>query len=297
MKVLLTGASGYIGGSVADGLLKRGDKVVGLVRSREKADAVEKLGIQPLIGTLDDADLLRNAAADADAVVNAADSDHQGAIEAMLDGLEGSGKPFVHTSGSSVISDTANGEASEAIFNEDTPVIATDDKAPRLAIDNLVRNAATRQIRSAVICNTMIYGHGLGVHRDSIQVPSLIRQARSSGTARHVGQGLNRWSTIHVSDMVALYLAAIDHAPAGLFVFAESGEVQFRDITSTIAETWNLGGPDDWSIAEATEEWGREYAIYALGSNSRVRSKYASRVLAWEPSHSGVLDWIRTEAG
>jgi len=40
-----------------------------------------------------------------------------------------------------------------------------------------------------VICNTLIYGHGRGPQRDSIQLPALASQARNSGIARHVGPG------------------------------------------------------------------------------------------------------------
>jgi nucleoside-diphosphate-sugar epimerase len=39
MKVFVTGATGYIGGSVADGLVASGHRVVGLVRSTESAKA------------------------------------------------------------------------------------------------------------------------------------------------------------------------------------------------------------------------------------------------------------------
>jgi hypothetical protein len=52
-----------------------------------------------------------------DADVNAADSDHLGAVEALIGGLAGWGKPLLHTSGSSIVSGTANGEfASDRIF-------------------------------------------------------------------------------------------------------------------------------------------------------------------------------------
>jgi nucleoside-diphosphate-sugar epimerase len=46
MKVLVTGASGYIGGSVATALLAAGRRVVGLVRSNERAAEVHERGIE-----------------------------------------------------------------------------------------------------------------------------------------------------------------------------------------------------------------------------------------------------------
>lgn len=296
MNIFLTGASGYIGGSIATRLVERGHVVRGLVRTVEKATAVEKFGVTPVVGDLSQSALLSAEAHSADAVINAADSDHRAALEAMLDGLDGSGKALIHTSGSSVVSDVANGEPSDLIFDEDTPVAPTEMKKARLAIDNLVRAASTRQIRSVVICNTLIYGHGLGAHRDSIQVPSLIAQAKKNGTARHVGRGHNRWSCIHIEDVVSLYISALERAPAGLFLFAEGGEVQFAELTAAIAQRLKLPPAEGWEIDKAVAEWGYEYAVYALGSNSRVRSKYSRRVLDWKPVQKGVLNWVAAEA-
>jgi uncharacterized protein YbjT (DUF2867 family) len=55
MKVLVTGASGYIGGSVAEKVRDLGHQVLGLTRSEEKARQLQARGISPVIGTLDDA--------------------------------------------------------------------------------------------------------------------------------------------------------------------------------------------------------------------------------------------------
>ena len=62
MKIFVTGASGYIGGSVAAHLIAAGHQVSGLVRSPEKAEAVRARGIEPVLGTLDDARVLSQAA-------------------------------------------------------------------------------------------------------------------------------------------------------------------------------------------------------------------------------------------
>ena len=87
MKIFVTGASGYIGGSVAAALTKAGHSVRGLVRSQERASAVRERGIEPVIGTLGDAPLLARMAGEADAVINTANSDDRGAVEAMLPAL------------------------------------------------------------------------------------------------------------------------------------------------------------------------------------------------------------------
>jgi uncharacterized protein YbjT (DUF2867 family) len=56
--VFVTGASGYIGGTVASRLVREGHVVSGLTRDAAKAEELARLGIQPVVGGLDDAALL-----------------------------------------------------------------------------------------------------------------------------------------------------------------------------------------------------------------------------------------------
>ena len=103
MNIFITGATGFIGGSVASHLLQAGHAVRGLVRNQDDADALTSFGVTPVLRDLDDRDVLIHEAQRAEAVVNAASSDHRSSVEALLEGLRDTGKPFLHTSGSSVI--------------------------------------------------------------------------------------------------------------------------------------------------------------------------------------------------
>jgi nucleoside-diphosphate-sugar epimerase len=292
MRIFLTGANGFIGGAVATALLRAGHTVRGLVRSAEKARIIADLGIHPVIGSLDDAALLTAESAAADGVVNAASSDHRGAIEALIAGLAGSNKPLLHTSGSSIVGDEAMGEPSDRIYDEATPVQPEPDKIARVELDRRVLEAPG--VRSVVLCNTMVYGNALGVPAQSVQIPALVRQARASGTVRYIGRGLNRWSNVHIADVADLYVLALDRAPAGTFMYVESGEESYRNIASAIAARLRLGDPVSWSASEAIASWGRELAVFALGSNSRVRGRIASG-LGWQPKRRSVTEWIAQE--
>ncbi|MYN41648.1 NAD-dependent epimerase/dehydratase family protein [Duganella sp. FT109W] len=291
MKVFVTGAAGFIGGSIAAGLVKAGHEVVGLVRKPEQLDEVKKIGVTGVLGALTDRDLLIAQAQAADAVINAASSDNRAAVEAFIDALAGSGKVFLHTSGSSIVGDASGGEGTDQIYYEDNLPAPTEDKAARVAIDNLVLDAAKKGVRSAVLCNTLIYGHG-ALPRDSVQLPRLLKQARKSGVVRHVGPGRNIWSNVHIDDVVDLYLLALEKTEAGAFYFVESGEASFGEMSAAIAKALNLGPAQDWPLELAKEEWGYEMASYGLGSNSRVRGERARRQLGWQPNRPPVLDWI-----
>ncbi len=153
MKVFITGASGYIGGSLADALMQRGHAVSGLARSQETAAALQKRGIAPVRGTLDDAAALAAAAGAADVTINTANADHRGAAEALVTALSGTGKTLLHTSGSSIVGTPARGELVEAVFDEDTPFTPSPARAARVAIDNMIR--AAKGMRAIVIAPTL----------------------------------------------------------------------------------------------------------------------------------------------
>ena len=295
MNVFITGSAGFIGGSIATGLVQRGHQVTGLVRSAEQAEEMLALGITPVVGTLDDSALLTEHAAKADAVINAASSDHRGAVEVLIAGLKGSNKVFLHTSGSSIVGDASGGKASDIIYYEGQLPEPTADKAARVAIDNLVLDAAKEGVNSAVICNTLIYGHSLGVKRDSVQLPRLIKQARKSDVVRHVGPGLNIWSNVHIEDVVELYALALEKNQPGTFYFVESGEASFVAMSTAIAKALKLAVTQSWPLKDAEAEWGYEMANYGLGSNSRVRGKNARELLGWVPKRTSVVDWILNE--
>jgi nucleoside-diphosphate-sugar epimerase len=289
MRIFLTGANGFIGSAVALALVAAGHRVRGLVRNGVKAEIIGAYGIEAVVGSLDDTALLQAEARAADAVINAASSDHRGAVEALIAALSGSGKPFIHSSGSSIVADLAMGEPSDRIFDEATPIEPLPERAARVAIDRLVLAAAG--MRSIVLCNAMIYGDALGPPAQSVQIPALVRQAKSSGVVRYIGRGLNRWSNVHIADVAPLYLLALAKAPASAFMYVEGGEAALGDIASAVAARLGLGAPQSWSAEDAVAAWGRNLATFSLGSNSRVRGKAAAE-LGWSPTHRSITQWI-----
>jgi nucleoside-diphosphate-sugar epimerase len=289
MRVFLTGASGYIGGAVAMRLIKDGATVHGLVRTADKAEAVAALGMVPVLGTLEDAELLRAEAIAADATINTASSDHREAVETLVGALANSGKPLLHTSGIGVVCDSAGGEPTSHINDEEDELVPSPFRLDRAAIDRLVLDAPG--VRSMVLCNTIIYGNPLGVQGESVLFAELARPALVSGQARYIGRGLNRWANCEVSDAAELYALALLKAPASSFLYVENGEEEFRTLANAIAERLGLGEATGATEQEAKAIWGS--ASHPLGANSRVRGRLGRR-LGWQPKHNSIVDWVKS---
>ena len=279
MKVLLTGATGYIGSAVADALREHGHEVTGLARSDEAVRKIESQGMQAWRGDLHDAAHIAAAARSADAIIHAASTNDPDApqtdkqtVKAIIGAIEGTNKPFIYTSGVWVMGNTG-----ERVVDEDSPIDPTPLVAWRPAVEQLVLQAATHGVRAIVIRPAMVYGRGGGM------VTNFIKSARQQGAARYIGTGENRWSLVHVDDLADLYVRALEQAPAGTLLFAASGPaMRVREIAELAGRTAGAGGrTESWPLNEAQAQLG-PFAD-ALALDQQISGARAQELLQWSP--------------
>ena len=88
---------------------------------------------------------------------------------------------------------------------------------PSRAIDNFVLDLAANDpsIKTALIWPCVVYGTGEGFGKTwSTQIPTLCSLALEKGHAVRVGEGLNRWGTVHVRDLGMLVRLLAEAASA-----------------------------------------------------------------------------------
>ncbi|MFF7650884.1 NAD-dependent epimerase/dehydratase family protein [Streptomyces sp. NPDC007983] len=161
--------------------------------------------------------------------------------------MRGSGKVLIHTSGTSVIGDDAQGQhASDTVFDDSIPFSPGDHpiRRARYDIERTVVDADGTGLRTVVLCNSLIYGNGTGPRPQTVLIPPLVNQAVGSGIVRVVGRGLNRWSTVHLDDMADLYQLTLTEPAAAGFYFVEGGRGRFvrRDRTGDLPPSWPGAG-------------------------------------------------------
>ncbi len=281
MRVFVTGATGYVGGAVAEALRAAGHEVVGLARSDEAARRLEAAGCTALRGSLADADVLARGAREADATVHAAATGAADqaevdtlAVHALLDALAGSGKPFVYTSGIWVL-----GATGDAVADDDAPANAAAIVAWRPAVERLVTDAAAREVRSVVLRPGVVYGRGGGTPG------GFVASGRKKGVVRYVGDGSQRWPLVHVDDLAELYVIALS-APAGTVLNAAGPSLPAREVAEAAARATGARA-EAWPLEEARARLG-PYAD-ALALDQQVSAGRA-RALGWTPSRPSVLE-------
>lgn len=278
MQLFVTGASGYIGSAVTERLIGAGHRVSGLARSDASAQKLQMAGAAVVRGGLREVALIEKAARESDGVIHLAmelnaeaPALDRGAVDAILVGLAGSGKPFLYTSGIWVMGDTAGHTANESTPPNPTPLVAW-----RPVHENLVLHAAG--VRGIVIRPAMVFGRGGGF-------VALFAAAAKKGLVQFVGTGENRWPFVHVDDLADLYVRALG-APAGSLYFASAGApVPVRQVAQRAARGARV---EAIPLEEARKTMGP--LADALTLDQLISARKAERELGWMPRAKGVLE-------
>jgi nucleoside-diphosphate-sugar epimerase len=292
MRVFVTGASGHLGSAVLPELLRAGHQVVGLARSDAAAAAIEKLGARARRGDLSDLDVLREEAAASDGVVHLAfrhdlmlSGDLAGAatvdlraLAALADGLDGSGKPLVGTSGTAMLA------MGGVVGRPGTERDVFPGGGYRIDAENFVAGLASRGVRSSIVRLAPTVHSSLD-HHGFITV--IVAAARQHGYAAYVGEGANRWPAVHTLDAADLYRLALEKAPAGSRLHAAADEgVPFREIATAVDR--NLGIPVRGIRPEEAEGYLGFLGSFAQMDNP-ASSAITRELLGWHPSRPGLI--------
>jgi nucleoside-diphosphate-sugar epimerase len=261
MKILVTGATGYIGAVAADALAARGHEVGGLARSERSASALRERGIDTVRGDFGDPVSLANAVVEyrpdvvvSTASVGASSGDNattfardRDAVRAMAGALADHGGALVFTSGSAVFGVFNGGDATDTVYDEDAdlplpasvfaPASATvhpllvagfgDAMAARVQTEQAV--LADGGVRGIVVRPGLVYGRG-----GNSDLRWLIDRARASGRAGHWGSGGTTQSYVHVEDLAELFCQAVEFAPHGAILHGVVDDVSQRELATAI---------------------------------------------------------------
>jgi nucleoside-diphosphate-sugar epimerase len=307
MKVLVTGASGFLGSHVAEQLSKSGHAVRALVRKSSKVDFLKGLdGVELAYGAVEDAAAVTEAVKGVDAIVHSAglvkarspEEFHATNVEGTRNLLEAATKNakglkrFVFVSSLAAVGPSHDG----------TPVDGTQQTSPvthygrsKAEAERLVL-AAKDQLPVVVLRPAAIYGP-----RD--QEIFAFFQAVHRGVLPTVGKGDSTMSMIYGADAAEACIKAIDaDVPSGSTYFLDDGEPHnFRAMIEQVEEALgkkamlrlNLPMPVIYLAAVSSELYGKLSNKAVMLTRDKVNeirqphwvcsSEKTRRDLGWEP--------------
>jgi nucleoside-diphosphate-sugar epimerase len=283
MKVLVTGATGFIGSSIVDELSRRGHQIVALARSEESASKLRGRGIEVHRGTIEHVPGVLSAIDHVDGIIHAAFNhnfahyakncaDDGALLDAIARTLIGSGKPLIATSGTTVV----------------TPgVLATEDQEGSLQIARSASENFHRFKDQGVRTGTVRLPPSVHGEGDTAFIPAAIAIARRTGVSAYIEDGANRWPAVHRHDAARLFCDALERGESGhRFNAVQDEGIPFRDIAAAIGK--GLGVPvRSISKEEAAAQFGW-LAMFA-GADVPASSKLTRERLNWFPCENDLL--------
>ncbi|KAM3500110.1 hypothetical protein MY10362_006693 [Beauveria mimosiformis] len=329
VKVFLTGATGYIGGTVLDYIYKaHPDYAYSIyVRNEERAKPIKAKypKVDFVYGSLEDSETLLDAVAKTDVVIHTADSsDNVPGATAIAMGLERGHTPempgyWIHLCGTSILTyyDQKHGREGEPPLPEQTyrdiddveRLVTLPDSAHHRNVDILVQETISDAVKVAIICPPTIYGKGSGpVNTRSIQVPTLARTTLKEGYAPVVGKGETEWDNVHIEDLANLFGRLLDATQDpkkskdpeifgvhGYF-FASNGVHRWSDVSQWIldeaAEQGYQSGATTKTVTLKEAESIAGATARSFGRNSKGIPQRAEKYLGWKPKGADLKSTI-----
>lgn len=245
VKVFVTGGTGFIGGTVVRQLRERGNDVVCLVRSPEKAAKLTALGAELVSGDLGDGEAMRNGMAGCDALVHAAamyevgipakqhpamwEANVAGTEQVMNAALEAKVPRIVYVSTCGVFGNT-HGKVVDETYEHPGKEFTSYYEETKLEAHRIVKRMVAEQDLPAIIVQPGgVYGPG-----DTSQVADLLKEFFAGKLLLMPFPELGICLT-HVDDIAGGILLAVDKGKLGEIYVISGPVTTMREAVDTVA--------------------------------------------------------------
>ncbi len=284
MRVLVTGASGFIGHGCCAELLARGHEVQALVRrpgseppgTTAVAGDITAGTLSALIAQAQPDGVMHLAAEIAtqrdEAKVHAVNVDGTARLlEACRMLAAEGGEPPRFVFASTVVT----GEAGGALLDEQTPLpVTTPYGRSKQAGERLVLESG---LPAVVVRPSHVYGPGGWFAHE------IVARLRQPGRFAVVGRGDNLWDVVHVDDVATALVDALERAePGELFHVVDDEPISCYDFIALAAQALGVGRPRRVPAALARLVAGGP-AVSAVTRSARSSNAKLKRELGWSP--------------
>lgn len=329
-----TGATGYIGGSVLHTIATAHPdwKLTVLLRRTPAAFQSTYPNARIIEGDYDSSEILSSAAEQADIVVHNGDSDHVGALNAIIAGLLRRPTPgyLIHLSGTGIISDwksTENlGKLNPKIWSDLDPqslqeIRSLPDTAIHRETEKLLNSTTQKhghRVNIAIMCPPDIYGKGKGLGKTrTVMTPLFLKETQDlGGRVFFHADGTNTRSWVHIEDLMRMYLHVVEAAVSGSedaaayfgdngYHFASTQEYSQKEFATAagkilqkhgIVQNAELVQVDLERLDQmAKHPTYQRLARYLFASNSRSRPERAEKLWGYKAQAPSLMECLEDE--
>ena len=290
MRVLVTGATGFVGGGIVRALLADGHEVHGLVRRPGATPDLQRDGVITHAGDMREPATYVPLVGQVDSVVQAAQLSTSGRVTraraaqvfaaehtmtaALAQACLDQGRRLLYTGGC-----FDWGDHGDEWITEDTALSPSPMGEGHAREALLLRRMHTEQGLDVVRLNPgFVYGPG-GLLRSAF-----VDQARKR-RLRCIGNGPNWWSCVQVDDLGRAYGVALTGArPGAYYAVADLYPLRLRDLTDIVTDAMKLprvGSGPAWLVGLFI---GRPL-VASLVTSFRVDATRIGEELRWRPEH------------
>ena len=248
MKILVTGGTGFIGGSLAERLVKEGHEVRCLVRKTSNVSFLDKLGVEKIYGDIENISSLETAMKDIDTVYNMVGilgkwkipeeifwRTHVNGTKNILDASINAGiKKLVHCSTAGVLGVIEKLPADESYpYNPYTIYETTKVEAEKLVFEyhNKYKLPVT------IIRPELVYGP-----RDLFTLKFF--QAVKRGFFPIIGNGNNTCHLVYIDDLVKAFMLCIDKKATGdAYLIGGESYITMNELLTNMANALGVKPP------------------------------------------------------
>ncbi|KAL6303959.1 NAD(P)-binding protein [Sparassis latifolia] len=285
MRVLILGASGFIGFPAAQAFVRAGHIVYGVTRSQEKAKQLAGEEIIPIVAEVADRTKWLPLVATLDAVVDALGgsdlqkicSDNFNETVAAARELRPAHAPklgYIYTSGTWV-----HGDNRTDIITDTTPIVSSIELTSwRPAVEQVI--ATSSAVNGLVIRPSLLYGR-------SGSLLALMFKSAYEGKAKWFGTPGGRFSLIHQDDLATMFvLAAEKSSILGGTIFDAANDFS-ESVDEILQKLVQISGASGYEYLQPTNPFQ-----VALGTSSSLRPYLARSLLGWHPRKAGLIDHL-----
>ncbi|GME37425.1 NAD(P)-binding protein [Neofusicoccum parvum] len=327
-KIFLTGATGFIGGHVLHTLVSQHPEFEITVLLRTvPADFLEQYpNVKIVKGDFESADVLSDAASRADIVIHNGNSDHEGAVGALLKGLQhrSTSSYYIHLGGTGIIADVKTGPygmLNPKVWSDIVDIDQLWSMPPDAGHRNteiLIQQAITNyghKIKAAVVCPPDVYGRGSGPGRkSSFYMPLFWEGIQKLGATYYTGEGANKRGYVHIDDVMKVYLKLVESAAKGGqgtdwglqgYYFTTTQEWSQLEIARAAGKIFKGKGlvkseePKCLALDDLTGLLDRVGSpipsLYLFCSNARTVAERAPKVLGFEATAPTLMETLESE--